>query len=57
MKGISDWFNVHSWITLTLVLGSFYLAIAHFEYREQFADLAKIGLGGYLGQMLPKRAD
>jgi hypothetical protein len=34
-----------------------YLAIKHEEYRFQFADLAKVGLGGYLGQLIPREKE
>jgi hypothetical protein len=39
----------------TLVFGAFGLAIADPNFRTSFADLAKVGIGGYLGQMMPQK--
>jgi hypothetical protein len=47
--------GIKSLLILTLTIGSLCLAILDKEYRPFFADLAKFGLGGYLGQLLPKR--
>jgi hypothetical protein len=50
-------FSVRSIVILGLLGGSMYLAIKHEEYRSQFADLAKVGLGGYLGQLIPREKE
>ena len=51
--------KTRSIIILILVIGSFVLAVYDNSFRETFGDLAKIGVGGYLGQLLPqeKRGD
>ncbi|MGL5872851.1 MAG: hypothetical protein ACRC2R_10870 [Xenococcaceae cyanobacterium] len=58
MKYLGAWlinsFSVRSLVVLMLLGGSCYLAVVDESYRPQFADLAKIGLGGYLGQLLPR---
>ena len=43
-------------VVIILVIGSLVLAIADHSFRTTFGDLAKIGVGGYLGQMLPEAA-
>ncbi|MEM8777779.1 MAG: hypothetical protein AAGF26_02675 [Cyanobacteria bacterium P01_G01_bin.49] len=48
-------FSVRSIVVLTLVFGSVGLAIADSEYRPFLADLCQVGLGGYLGQLVPKK--
>lgn len=48
-------FSTRSVVILILVAGSLALAIADPAYRPLFSDFAKIGLGGYLGQLIPKR--
>jgi hypothetical protein len=54
----SDWFNqnfsVRSLVVLTLISGSIWIAI-YPSYRSRFADLAYFGVGGYFGQLVPKR--
>ena len=37
-----------------LVFGSLVLAIIDEEYRSTFVDLAKVGVGGYIGLTIPK---
>ncbi len=37
-----------------LVLGSLALAIIDENYRSTFVDLAKVGIGGYIGITIPK---
>ncbi|MDJ0734218.1 MAG: hypothetical protein QNJ47_09105 [Nostocaceae cyanobacterium] len=37
-----------------MVLGSFGLALYDEEFRPIFGDLAKVGVGGYLGRLLPE---
>ncbi|MBW4607352.1 MAG: hypothetical protein KME22_09020 [Hassallia sp. WJT32-NPBG1] len=46
--------KTRSIVILILVLGAFFLAIKDNSFRETFGDLAKIGVGGYLGQLLPQ---
>jgi hypothetical protein len=46
--------NVRSVVVLLLVVGSFALAVRDERLRPVFGDLAKVGVGGYLGQMLPE---
>jgi hypothetical protein len=57
MKEFLRHFSVRSIVILSLLGGSIYLAIKHEEYRSQFADLAKVGLGGYLGQLIPRERE
>lgn len=47
-------FNTRSFVILILVGGVLYLAIVDRSFRVVFGDLAKIGIGGYLGQLIPK---
>lgn len=52
--------SVRSVIVIILVVGAFILAIADQNFRPTFGDLAKVGVGRYLGQLLPeanKRGD
>lgn len=37
-----------------LVFGSLTLAIIDEQYRSNFVDLAKVGIGGYIGLTIPK---
>ena len=53
MKGLFDKLQTRSVVVLVLVSGSFILAIVDRDYRAAFADLAKIGVGGYLAQIIP----
>ncbi|MGD1875229.1 MAG: hypothetical protein ACFB02_19520 [Mastigocoleus sp.] len=41
-------------IVSTLVAGSLILAIIDENYRSTFVDLAKVGVGGYIGLTIPK---
>jgi len=47
-------FNTRSLIVLILVCGVLYLALIDPSFREVFGDLAKVGVGGYLGQLVPR---
>jgi len=47
--------TVRSVVVLLLVFGAFGLAVVDSSFRNSFADLAKFGIGGYLGQMLPQK--
>jgi hypothetical protein len=46
--------NVRSVVVIILVVGALVLAVADDNFRPTFGDLAKVGVGGYLGQMLPE---
>ena len=39
-------------IILLSLVGLFYLALVDSEYRPIFADLAKMGVGAYIGWMM-----
>jgi hypothetical protein len=54
MEKILTKITVRSVVVLVLVVGGFGLAIVDPSFRASFADLAKFGVGGYLGQMLPE---
>lgn len=45
---------VQAAIISILLGGSLTLAVMDEQYRPTFMDMAKIGLGGYLGLSLPK---
>ncbi len=47
-------FNTRSLIVLILVTGVLYLALIDPSFRDVFGDLAKVGVGGYLGQLVPR---
>lgn len=47
-------FSVRSIVTLILVIGSLELAVIDKDFRPLFGHLADIGLGGYLGQLVPR---
>ena len=44
-----------STLALFLVVGGFSLAIADPQFRPSFANLANIGLGGYLTHLVPSK--
>jgi hypothetical protein len=46
--------TVRSVIVIILVVGALALAIVDANFRPTFGDLAKVGVGGYLGQLLPE---
>lgn len=46
--------STRSLVVLILVSGSLALAIEDKQFRAVFADLVKVGLGGYLAQLVPK---
>jgi hypothetical protein len=50
-------FSVRSLVVLTLLGGSIWLAAIDPSYRSRFADLAYFGVGGYFGQLVPKRKE
>jgi hypothetical protein len=47
--------NARSSIACLLVIGSLLLAIRDKNFRSIFGDLAKVGVGGYLGQLAPEK--
>lgn len=50
-------FSVRSLVVLILLGGSIWLAAIDPSYRSRFADLAYFGVGGYFGQLVPKRKE
>ncbi|MDJ0797880.1 MAG: hypothetical protein QNJ51_13870 [Calothrix sp. MO_167.B12] len=46
--------NPKTAIVLLLVVGTGLLAISDPKFRAVFGDLAKVGVGGYLGQLRPE---
>ena len=42
-------------IVLILVSGSFSLALIDKDSRSAFADLTKVGVGGYIGLLIPRK--
>ncbi|WP_168163453.1 hypothetical protein [Calothrix sp. 336/3] len=49
--------SVRSVVVVVLVLGGLGLAILDKDFRPLFGDLAKVGIGGYLGQLVPKQRE
>jgi hypothetical protein len=45
--------DILPFVVLTLVIGSLILAVIDQNSRATFADLAKVGVGGYIGLMKP----
>ncbi len=41
-------------VVSTLVGGTLILAVIDKDYRSSFIDLAKVGVGGYIGLTIPK---
>lgn len=56
-KNLLDKLSLRSMVVLVLVFGTLYLAITDQTFRPTFGDLAKVGVGGYLGQLIPKKED
>lgn len=48
-------FSTRSVIAILLVIGFFVLAVLDEQFRPGFAGLANVGIGGYLGQLIPKQ--
>jgi hypothetical protein len=46
--------KTRSLIVLVVVVGAVAIAIMDEKFRPVFGDLAKVAIGGYLGQMLPE---
>lgn len=47
--------NTRSIVVVLFVIGFFVLAIIDENFRSAFVSLANVGVGGYLGQMIPKQ--
>jgi hypothetical protein len=47
--------KARSLIVLVVVVGAVAIAISDEKFRPVFGDLAKVAIGGYLGQMLPEK--
>lgn len=47
-------FNTRSLIVLVVVIGAVAIAIRDQNFRPIFGDLAKVAIGGYLGQLIPE---
>jgi len=47
-------FSTRSLVVLVLVMGAVAIAIRDEKFRPIFGDLAKVAIGGYLGQLLPE---
>jgi hypothetical protein len=54
MNNFFEKMNTRSLVILILVLGAVGLAVLDPNFRPAYGDLAKISLGGYLGQLLPQ---
>lgn len=54
MSNFLQRFTTRSFVVLILVSGVLYLAIVDPSFRGVFGDLAKVGVGGYLGQLVPR---
>jgi hypothetical protein len=52
-KSILERLKTRSVIVFLLVVGTFILAVQDEKIRSAFGDLAKIGVGGYLAQLIP----
>ena len=48
--------SIRSIVVLLLVVGALTLAVLDEKFRPTFGDLAKVGVGGYLGQLLPQKS-
>ncbi|WP_159460635.1 hypothetical protein [Calothrix rhizosoleniae] len=46
--------NIKDVVVLLLVVGTGAIAISDTQFRAVFGDLAKVGVGGYLGQLMPE---
>lgn len=49
--------DILSFVVLGLVSGSFILSWVDKDVRDTFADLAKVGVGGYIALMVPAKGD
>lgn len=55
MQELFQRITVRSVVIILFVAGMFVLAFVDLQFRPAFADLAKVAIGGYFGQMLPSR--
>ena len=55
MKELMSRISTRSTVILLLLLGAITLAVLDPSFRPAFGDLAKVGVGGYLGQLLPRK--
>jgi hypothetical protein len=46
--------NARSLIVLVIVIGAVAIALHDEKFRPIFGDLAKVAIGGYLGQLIPE---
>ena len=46
--------NPRTVIVFFLVIGTGVLGLTDEKFRDVFGDLAKVGVGGYLGQLMPE---
>ena len=46
--------SIRSIIALLFVLGALVIAVIDPSFRDNYARLADVALGGYLGQLIPK---
>jgi hypothetical protein len=46
--------NTRSLIVLVIVIGAVAIALHDEKFRPIFGDLAKVAIGGYLGQLIPE---
>ena len=46
--------SCRQFLVLLFAVGATVLAYADTNFRDDYADLIKISIGGYLGQMLPR---
>lgn len=49
--------SIRSVVVLLLVVGALALAVLDEKFRPTFGDLAKVGVGGYLGQLFPSKQE
>lgn len=54
MNRLLDRFRTRDLVIILLVCGVLYLAVHDITFRPTFGDIAQVGLGGYLGQLIPR---
>ncbi len=52
---LSKHWSCRQFLILLFAIGATAMAYFDVNFRDDYADLIKISIGGYLGQMLPKR--
>lgn len=55
LKKFADRISTRSLVVLLLVSAAAGLAVIDPAFRPSFGDLAKVGVGGYLGQLFPRK--